>query len=264
MAAPPASRARVLAFGCGPRQALDPASTSFPSGATPLRYPNFTPNPDLLTDRVHTCRPGEPVETARAPLAIGPDGDVFCLPGPVGADTMSMLPHAVNVVHRITPFATIIAAPILVSERTPDGYPHSYLLTRKDKDSNPYVEIGGLSFNREDLIAISLRHSGSRLIDVAYHEAWHQVEKILSKKTIDEVDAHLIPLDFGSAYLSSMVERRARAFAAWCMRFEEGLPTLRLATAVDRIFDEVASGEVARRWIKEQERAAKRAARSRR
>lgn len=226
-----------------------------------MRYPNFAPNPSLMTDECRIFRPGECIQVARAPMAIGEGGDVFGLPGPIGADTLAMLQYVIGVIQRITPFATVIAAPILVSERTPDGYPHSYLLSRKDRDSNPYVEIGGLSFNMEDLIALSLRHSGSRLIDVAYHEAWRQVEKILSKKTIDDVDAHLIPLDFGSTYLNSMIERRARAFTAWCMRIEEGLPLPRLATAVDRIFDEVASGEVARRWTKQQNKMAKKAAR---
>lgn len=223
-----------------------------------MRYPIFTPNPDLMTDEARFFRPGGNVEIARAPLPIGRAADVFGLPGPVSTATWQALPRAIEIIHRIVPWVMVTAAPILASEVRDDGYPNLNLLKSNDSSRNPYTPFNGMSFSGQELIALSLQSRPRFLATVAYHEAFHQVELILDKKILDEIDSHLIPIDFGSVYENSAVERRARAFAAWCGRFEEGLPNLRLDTRLDRIFDQVATGEVAREWQRQQMRAARR------
>lgn len=225
-----------------------------------MRYPNFIPNPDLMTNEARIFRPGEPAQVVRAPMFIG--ADTYGLPGPVPTDAWHVLDHAVSVIHRITPWATVIAAPALVAEATSDDYPCREFLHRKDSNKN-YVKLGGRSFGNEGLIAISLYSWSGYLISTAYHEAWHQLEKILDKKILDEIDDRLIPHSWGSAYMDSMVERRARAFETWCMRFEEGMPGLRLSSRVDEIFDRAATGEIGREWKRQQQKSKKRAARGR-
>lgn len=167
----------------------------------------------MLTDEARIFRPGESVQITRAPLRIGQNGDVFGLPGPVPADAWAVLDYVVAIVHRIVPWAVVHAAPIVVIEFPPDGYPCREVIKRKDCGKD-YVKVGGLSFDTEGLIALSLSSSAAFLISTAYHEGWHQIEKILDKTVLDEVDAHLIPMSWGSAYLDSMVERRARSFEA--------------------------------------------------
>lgn len=221
-----------------------------------MRYPNFLPNPALMSDEARIFHPGAAVQVTCAPCRIGQGGDVFALPGPVPSDAWAVLDYAVTIVHRIVPWAVVYAAPIVVIESPPDGYPCREILKRKNS-SKDYVKVGVLSFDAEDLIALSLSSSAAFLISSAYHEAWHQIEKILDKAILDEVNANLIPMSWGSAYLDSMIERRARSFENWCGYYEEGLPARRLATRIDEIFDAVAIGEVAKEWMRQQKRAAK-------
>ncbi|WP_147276000.1 hypothetical protein [Pelagibacterium lacus] len=187
-------------------------------------------------------------------MSIG--AETYGLPGPVPTDAWHVLDHAVSVIHRVTPWATVIAAPTLVAEATYDDYPCREFLRRRDSEKN-YVKLGGRSFGNEGLIALSLYSWSGYLISTAYHEAWHQLERILDKKILDEIDGHLIPLSWGSAYMDSMVERRARCFETWAMRFEEGMPGLRLSSQVDAIFDAAATGEIAKEWYKMQQKAAR-------
>lgn len=238
---------------------LDPPSASrFLSHR--LRYPRFTPNPALMSDEARIFRPGEPVEATRVPLQIGQGGDVFGLAGPVPYDVWVVLDHAVEIIHRIMPWTNVYAVPVVVFEAPPEEYPRREIIRRRGSGKY-YVKVGGLSFDKEGLIALSLSSSSVFLVSTAYHEAWHQVEAILDNKILDEIDACLIPVAWGSAYLDSKCERRARAFETWCMRFEEGMPGIRLSSRVDEIFDAVATGEVAREWTKEQQKVAARAAR---
>ncbi len=225
-----------------------------------MRYPIFTPNPGLMSDEARIFRPGGHVEIVRAPTPIGRERDVFGLPGPVSPATWAALPRAVEIIHRIVPWTTVTAAPILVSEVLDDGYPNLNLLNSKDSSRNPCAPFNGISFSKQRLVALSLQSRPTFLFHAAYHEAFHQVEEILHNNILDEIDRHLIPIDFGSAYENSWVERRARAFAVWCGRFEEGLPNIKLSTRLDQIFDQVATGEVAKEWITLQQKAAKRAA----
>ena len=227
-----------------------------------MRYPNFTPNPDLLTERVHIYRPGEPVEIARAPRAIGPDGDVYGLPGPVSPATWGALDYAVSIIHRIVPWTTVIAAPITVMEERDDGYPNINRLYRRNFEGNTYVPFNGISLNREGLVALSLNVRPTYLIQVAYHESWRQIEKILQENILDEIDASLIPLSWGSEYEDSLIERRARCFAAWATHYEEGMPPRRIATRIDEVFDAAATGEIGREWERQQQKSKKRAARA--
>lgn len=222
-----------------------------------MRYPIFTPNLDLMTDEARIFRPSEPVEIARAPLSIGRERDVFGVPGPVSPATWQALPRAVEIIHRIVPWVTVTAAPFLVSEVREDGYPNLNILKSKDSSRNPYTPFNGMSFNRQGLIAISLQSRPTFLATVAYHEAFHQIEQILDDNVLDDISSHLIPIDFGTAYENSPAERRARAFAVWCGRFEEGLPNMKLGTRLDRIFDQVATGEVAQEWLKQEKKTRK-------
>ncbi|GAB5426626.1 MAG: hypothetical protein Devi2KO_00850 [Devosia indica] len=189
-------------------------------------------------------------------MSIGADGDVYGLPGPVPADAWHVLPYVVEIIHRIVPWTTVYAAPSVVIEAPSDGYPCREIIRRKDYDRD-YVKVSGLSFYDEGLIALSLYSWAGYLISTAYHEAWHELEKILDKKILDEIDAHLIPISWGSGYLDSRFERRARCFEAWCMRFEEGMPFMRLESRVDEIFEAAANGVIAREWYTKQEKAAK-------
>lgn len=220
----------------------------------------FIPNSALMTDELRIFRPDNTVETARAPLAIGRAESTFGLPGPVPVEAWVVLDHVVQIIHRITPWAVVYAVPTLVFEHCPDGYPCREVIRRKDYDKD-YARAGGLSFNDEGIIALSLYNYGTNLISTAYHEAWHQLEKFLDKNILDEIDGHLIPISWGSGYLDSMIERRARCFETWCMRFEEGMPGLRLSSRVDEIFDAAATGEIGREWKRQQK--SKRAANGR-
>jgi hypothetical protein len=87
------------------------------------------------------------------------------------------------------------------------------------------------------------------------------LERILDKNILDEIDFSLIPTSWGSAYLDSIVERRARCFETWAMRFEEGMPGIRLSSRVDEIFDAAANGEVSKEWVLRRQKSEKRAAR---
>lgn len=214
-----------------------------------------------MSDEARIFRPGDPVETTRAPLQIGQTGDVFGLPGPVPADAWGMLEYAVAIVQRITPWTTVYAAPIVVISAPPDDYPCREIILRKDSNKD-YVKAGGLSFDMEGIVALSLASSGVYLIETAYHESWHQLEKILDNNVLDEIDSGLVPTSWGSAYLDSMIERRARCFQVWCMHFEEGMSARRLTTRIDEIFDAAATGEVSREWTLMQEKAAARASKS--
>lgn len=173
-----------------------------------MRYPRFIPNPLLMTNKARIFRPGEPVETTRAPLPIGSDGDVFGLPGPVSPATWGVLDYAVSIIHRIVPWTTVIAAPVTVMEERNDGYPNLNRLFSKNNVSNTYVEFGGLSFCNEGLIALSLQSRPTYLIEVAYHEAWHQIEKILQENILDEINGSLIPSSWGDR-LRGFPEREA-------------------------------------------------------
>lgn len=227
-----------------------------------MRYPNFIPNPALLTDETRIFRPGEDVEITQSPLPIGQNGDVFGLPGPVPADALMALTYAVEIVHRIAPWAVVYAVPTLVIAAPPNDYPCREVVMRKDCGRN-YVKAGGLSFDKEGFVALSLASSAVYLIETAYHEAWHQIERILDKNILDEIDSCLVPMSWGSDYLDSMFERRARCFQTWCMHYEEGMPSRGLATWIDEIFDAVATGEVSREWTCMQEKAGNQAARGR-
>ena len=214
-----------------------------------------------MTDECRIFRPGAPIQVVRAPMSIG--AGTYGLPGPVPTDAWHVLDHAVRVIHRITPWCTVIAAPTLVAEATDDdGYPCREFLRRKDSEKN-YVKLGGRSFGNEGLIALSMYSWSGYLISTAYHEAWHQIEKIIGKNILDEIDGYLIPISWGSQYMDSMIERRARSFETWCMYYEEGLPARRLTTPVDEIFDHVATGEAAKEWYRTQQKSKKRAARGR-
>ena len=143
-----------------------------------MRYPAFIPNPTLMTDQGRIFRPGGTVETIRTPLPIGEAGRTFGLPGPVPADVWSVLDRAIQIVHRITPWAAVYAVPNLVFEFIPDGYPCREVIRHKESGKD-YARAGGISFNDEDIVALSLHSYGINLIATAYHEAWHQIEKIL-------------------------------------------------------------------------------------
>ncbi|MHA6730264.1 hypothetical protein [Devosia sp. A369] len=207
-----------------------------------------------MTDECHVFRPGEPVQVASAPFQIGEGGDVFGLPGPVPADAWAVLDYVVGIVHRIVPWAVVHAAPIVVIEFPPDDYPCREIIKRKDNGKD-YVKIGGISFEKEGLVALSLASSAVFLIETAYHESWHQLEKIIDKNILDEIDSLLVSVRWGSAYLDSMVEHRARCFQTWAMHFEEGMPDFRLSGRIDEIFDAAAAGEIAEKWMSRQKKA---------
>jgi hypothetical protein len=217
-----------------------------------MRYPRFNPNPSLLTNEARIFSAGGSVETARAPLPIGTEDDVYALPGPVSPETWTALGYAVSIIHRIVPWTTVIAAPVLVMEERDDGYPNINRVLRMDRKSNSYVPFNGLSFGKEEIIALSLHSRPSFLIEVAYHEAWHQIEKILDEKILDEIDRTLIPLSWGSKYEDTMIERRARCFANWCTYYEEGMPPRRIMSRIDEIFDAAAVGDIGREWQRQQ------------
>lgn len=220
-----------------------------------MQYPRFNPNPSLLTNEARIFPPRESVETARAPLPIGAEDDVYGLPGPVSSETWTALSYAVSIIQRIVPWTTVIAAPVLVMEERDDGYPNLNRVLRMDKKSNSYVPFNGISFGKEEIIALSLQSRPNFLIEVAYHEAWRQIEKILDEKILDEIDRVLIPLSWGSKYEDSMIERRARCFANWCTYYEEGMPPRRIMSRMDEIFDAAATGEIGRQWQRQQQKS---------
>ena len=132
-------------------------------------------------------------------MPIGHAGDVFGLPGPVSEATLTVLDRAVAIVHRIVPWSDVVAAPALVIEEFPSGSPAREVFYRKDSGTN-YVKVGGFSFDDEGLIALYRYNGATNLISAACHEARHQLERILDITILDEIDSHLVPLSWGSAY----------------------------------------------------------------
>lgn len=210
------------------------------------------PNPDRMCHVGRIYRAGQRSERIALPFA---DGDTLLAPGPVAPETVALLPVAVELIHRIAPWATIRVAPIYLDRLTADSsFVPNFIHRIGGVDFGEYG--GSASRNAPWNININLSRHAVQLPQTAAHEAWHCLEYRLPAEIIEAVDAaiegdHFTPCD---PYSSSRLERRARAFDAWAARIIEGLPGQFQRGGIDEIFAMAWTGELARQVLADSQR----------
>lgn len=205
---------------------------------------------EFCSDNVSIYRPDSHEPTSLcAPHWL--TSDVLAAAGPASPSALHVLPIAIERVRAIAPWLTVAAAPILLMRVTDEGYEASQYVEIREvgKDCKSKLSrINGVSIGAEELICLSFFNRGWDLLSTTYHELWHAVEEKIDSKLLFDIDREMTNFDFGSAYLNVPWERRARAFEVWCMRFQEGMPTIQIQSVTDDVFNYVATGAFASEW----------------
>ena len=114
---------------------------------------------------------------------------------------------------RITPHAVWYAAPAFFGCERDSGW-------------------AGLAFRAGPVVVLRTCYGEHSTVSSAFHEAWHVVERLLTREEMAAVDGAVgRGGNWQGGYYDSMIERRARAFQNWAMARHEAPPAARLGTA---------------------------------
>ena len=121
-------------------------------------------------------------------------------------------------------------------------------------DGKMAAENGGVALVEHDVILVAITCSLPYVRDTLHHEIWHVADLRaggLNQEDVAAVDASVARgVAQPTAYLNSAWERRARAYAAWAVAYDEGWrPAAILGiplSRTDRVFGYVYSGSYAR------------------
>ena len=127
-----------------------------------------------------------------------------------------------EIASRITPHAVWYAAPAFFACEKDDGWV-------------------GVAFTAGPVVAIRTAFSERYTVSAAYHEAWHVVERLLTRDEMAAVDDAVgRGGDWNGDYYDRRIERRARAFQSWAMARHEAPPEARLG-AKGAVMDAIAA-----------------------
>lgn len=190
---------------------------------------------------------GKPSEVLQLPIF---QKDLALLEGHVTPETRAALPEAARMIRRIAPWTTIVFAPRLYTSFQPDGDAYNAGISNGRErfliEGRCWTKLGGQS--PAGTIYISAWGGPDALMQLAAHEAWHQLEGRMSRPYVDFIDSQFEASTYlqGHGYYDTMLERRARAFESWAMRQIEGVKSEFVRGGIDEVFARAWTGETGR------------------
>jgi hypothetical protein len=162
------------------------------------------------------------------------------------ADYDEVIGKVRSTVERCAPWAEVIIGPKLfrIAE---EGSDITRFEERYSLESGIAHTMGGVVIGRR---AILLSTWGAK--NVVHHELWHFLEHYVDPDDLDFFNTSLGDPEGNEAYWDSLIERRARYYEAWVLRYEAGIlpksicgiPVKRL----DRIMLAAYSGRLSREY----------------
>lgn len=162
-------------------------------------------------------------------------GQVIPEAAEVDSHTLAALPAAAAIVHRVAPWARCYAVPRL--QGLCDG-----------EDDFRYLSGLHRWKDAEDSIILGLLNDEEYLINTAYHESFHAVDRFIAPLQTGILNAAAAQgFSYSEQYLRHPREQLARGFASWAMARLECPPEpgWRATASVEKMFSQVESGEMA-------------------
>lgn len=208
-------------------------------------------------------------EIIELPQVLSGSG-VLMRPGEMLKPVHKVLPLAVSMIRRMTPWASVTMAPrlylrgfcaALSTEKT--SHDPLNLIEHKEEIWEAALGVAVPSFNS---IFLSTACGPFTLLQTVTHECWHMIEAKLAPWMIelidDQIEATVASSYWDPQYYHLPHEVRARAFEAWCNRLLAGLPApsfvreIDAAETIDEIFWSAWSGQLAQELQSERQEAA--------